>query len=73
MNRAIMTGLIAVMFLGLNTAAQDDWYHDRDTRYNGNHWRSRVFSEVKTDSDHVWSEKHASDKERERLQEPSKN
>ena len=51
MNKAIMTGLIAVMFLGLNTAAQD-WYHDRDTRYNGDHWRSHVFSEVRTDLDH---------------------
>ena len=69
MNKAIMTGLIAMMFLGLNTAAQEqDWYHDRDTRYNGDHWQSHVFSEVRTDLDHVWSEKHASDKERDRLE-----
>jgi transcriptional accessory protein Tex/SPT6 len=27
-----------------------------------------VFTEVRTDLDHVWSEKHASDKERERLE-----
>ena len=68
MNKTIMTGLIAMMFLGLNTAAQQDWYHDRDTRYNGDHWQSHVFSEARTDLDHVWSEKHASDQERERLE-----
>jgi len=69
MNKAIMTGLILLIFFGLNAAAQSqDWYHDRDTRYNGDHWQSQVFSEVRTDLDHVWSEKHASDKERERLE-----
>jgi hypothetical protein len=69
MKKAIMTGLILMMFFGLNTAAQSqDWYHEREARYNGDHWRSQVFSEVRADLDHVWSAKHASDKERERLE-----
>jgi hypothetical protein len=34
MKKTIITGLIAVVFLGLSTAAQD-WYHDRDARYRG--------------------------------------
>ncbi|MGB8323343.1 MAG: hypothetical protein WCE52_10325 [Candidatus Acidiferrum sp.] len=70
MKRTIMAGLIAVMFLGFNAAAQDaqDWYHDRDARYHGDEWRSHVFVEVRSDLDHVWSEKQAADKERERLE-----
>jgi opacity protein-like surface antigen len=68
MRRIILTALLAVVFLGLSTAAAaQDWYHDRDARYSGEQWRSHVFTEVRTDLDHVWSEKHASDKERERL------
>jgi hypothetical protein len=69
MKKAMMTGLVAMMFCGLNAAAQSqDWYHDRDARYNGDHWRSQVFAEVRSDVDHVWPEKHTSDKERERLE-----
>ena len=62
----IATALAAVMFLGWSTAAQD-WYHDRDARFRGDQWRSRMFSEVRTDLDHIWSANHATDKERERL------
>jgi hypothetical protein len=63
-----MTALLALVSLGLSTAAAaQDWYHDRDARYSGDQWRSRVFTEVRTDLDHIWSERHASDKERERL------
>ena len=67
MKKTILTALIAVMFLGLNTAAQD-WYHDREGRYSGDRWRSQVFAEVRTDLDHVWSARQASDKERNRLE-----
>jgi hypothetical protein len=67
MKKTIMTGLIAVMFLGLSTAAQD-WYHDRDARYHGDQWRSHVFAEVRTDLDHIWSANHAAEKERERIE-----
>jgi hypothetical protein len=65
------TGLIAVVFLALffgSYAAAQDWYHDRDARFYGDRWRPHVFAEVRTDLDHVWSERHASDKERERLE-----
>ena len=56
MNRTITTGLVAVVLLGLSTAAQEqDWYHDRDGRYSGDQWRSRVFLEIRTDFDHIWS------------------
>jgi hypothetical protein len=49
------------------TAAQD-WYHDRDTRYRGDRWRSHVFAEIRTDLDHIWSANRAADKERNRLE-----
>lgn len=68
MKKTIVRALLAVMLLGLSTAAQDqDWYRDRDARYRGDQWRSHIFAEIRTDLDHVWSAKHASDKERERL------
>jgi len=66
MKKTIMTMLMALVFLGLSTAAQD-WYHDRDARYAGDQWRSHVFAEISTDLDHIWSANHAADKERERL------
>jgi hypothetical protein len=67
MKKTIMTGLIAVAFLGLSTAAQD-WYHDRDARFTGDRWRAHVFAEIRTDLDHIWSANRAADKERERLE-----
>jgi hypothetical protein len=66
MKKLILTGLIAVMFLGLSTVAQD-WYHDRDARFSDDRWRSRVFAEIRTDLDHIWSANQAADKERKRL------
>jgi hypothetical protein len=58
-----------IEFRGLSTCVQaQDWSHDRDARYTGDQWRSHVFLEVRTDLDHVWSAKHAADKERERLE-----
>ena len=44
------------------------WYHDRDGRYRGDQWRSRVFLEIRTDLDHIWSANQAADKERKRLE-----
>ena len=67
MKKTMITGLIAVMFLGLSTAAQD-WYHDRDARYRGDQWRSHVFAEIRRDLDHIWSANQAADKERKRLE-----
>jgi hypothetical protein len=67
MKKIIMAGLVAVLLLGLSTAAQD-WYHDRDVRYSGDQWRAHVFAEVRTDLDHVWSAYQAAEKERKRLE-----
>ncbi len=48
--------------------AQDDWYHDRDTRYQGDQWRGQVFTQVRSDLDHIWSAQNASEKENARLE-----
>ncbi len=66
MKRVIRVGLIIVTFVGLSAA--QDWYHDRDARYRGEQWRPQVFSQVRSDLDHIWSARHASDKERTRLE-----
>jgi hypothetical protein len=69
MKKIITAGLMAVLLLGLSTAAQEqDWYHDREGRYRGDQWRSRVFLEIRTDLDHIWSVNHAADKERKRIE-----
>ena len=65
MKRTITAGLALAALLGLNAAAQD-WYHDREDRYRGEGWRSQVFTQVRSDLDHVWAYR-ASDKEHRRL------
>ena len=50
------------------SAFAQDWYHDRERRFRGEDWRPHIFTYVKTDLDHTWSEVRASDKERARLE-----
>jgi hypothetical protein len=66
MKKTITAGLVAAAIFGLSAIAQD-WYHDRDERYRGDRWRARVFAEVRTDLEHIWSARRASDRERARL------
>jgi opacity protein-like surface antigen len=70
MKKILMTVLMALVFVGLSTAAraQDQWYHERDARYAGDRWKPHVFGEVRTDLDHIYSAGQASDKERERIE-----
>jgi hypothetical protein len=65
MRRIITTGLVIVA-MGLTALAQD-WYHDRDQRYQGEEWRPHIFNYVRTDLEHVWSASQAKDRERVRL------
>ena len=66
MKRNITAGLVLAVLVTLSAAAQD-WYADRDTRYHGEQWRSQVFTEVRSDLDHIWSARGASEKENTRL------
>ena len=65
MRRIITTGLV-IAAMGLTALAQD-WYHDRDQRYQGEEWRPHIFNYVRTDLEHVWSASQAKDRERVRL------
>lgn len=67
MKQMIRVGLIVLACFGLTAAAQD-WYHDRDARYRGEHWRGRVFEHVRMDLDHIGSAVWASGRERDRLE-----
>src|SRR5271163_1917262 len=49
-------------------ASAQDWYHDRESRYQGDQWRPQVFTQVQTDLEHVWSARNASEKENARLE-----
>jgi uncharacterized coiled-coil DUF342 family protein len=62
----ITAGLVLAACVTLSGAAQD-WYADRDTRYQGEQWRAQVFTQVRSDLDHVWSARGASEKENTRL------
>ena len=66
MKRNITVGLLLAAFVTLSGAAQD-WYTDRDARYQGEQWRSQVFIQVRSDLDHIWSAQGASEKENTRL------
>jgi hypothetical protein len=65
MRRIVTAGLIiAAMAL---TALAQDWYQERDQRYQGDDWRSHVFDYARIDLEHVWSAYQAKDRERVRL------
>jgi hypothetical protein len=66
MKHSITAGLILAACVTLSASAQD-WYHDRDARYQGEQWRSQVFMQVRSDLDHIWSARGASEKENARL------
>ena len=67
MRQTITAGLVLIALVGWTAAAQD-WYRDREARYRGEQWRSQVFLHVRSDLDHVWSARRASDRERTRLE-----
>ena len=67
MKRNITAGLILAACVTLSGLAQD-WYHDRDARYQDEQWRSQVFTQVRSDLDHIWSARGASEKEDARLE-----
>jgi hypothetical protein len=62
-----MTAVLILAFAASVASAQD-WYHDRDARFQGEQWRPQVFAEVRTDLDHIWSARGASEKENQRLE-----
>jgi cell division protein FtsB len=66
MKKSITVGLILAAF-ALSSAFAQDWYHDRDARYQGTQWRAQVFTQVRADLDHIWSARGASEKENQRL------
>ena len=65
MRQIVSTGLI-IAALALSVVAQD-WYHEREGRFQGEAWRAHLFDNVRTDLEHVWSTFRASDRERARI------
>ena len=48
------TAAAALLVLaGAAMAQSPDWYQQREDRYRGEHWRERVFTEVREDLNHV--------------------
>jgi len=42
-----------VILAGAALAQSSDWYKNREDRYRDEHWRGRIFSEIREDLDHV--------------------
>lgn len=66
MKNVIQAGLILLPFFAFSAVAQD-WYHDRELRFQGEQWRVHVFEHVRTDLNHIGSAVWAAGKERRRL------
>lgn len=65
--KKICTGFAVLACFAVGATAQD-WYHDRDARFQGDEWHAHLFESVKSDLDHINSAFWASGKERHRLQ-----
>lgn len=65
MRRFLTTGLVIAAMAA--TALAQDWYQDREHRYQADDWRPHIFDNVRTDLEHVWSVYQAKDRERVRL------
>ena len=59
LRRAIAVGSVLAFSCAISMVAQnqdhDEWYHNRDSFYHGEHWRARLFERVRDDIDHVQS------------------
>src|SRR5437870_3758986 len=51
--RTAVASTAFLVFAGASVAQPPDWYHQREERYRGERWRSRLFNEVREDLDHV--------------------
>jgi hypothetical protein len=65
MIRTLAITILAAIFIF--SAAAQDWYHDRETRFRGDRGRNQIFLQVRQDLDHIWSANRAADRERERI------
>jgi hypothetical protein len=72
MKRNAIAGLILTASLISGASAQisndvQDWYHQREARFEGTQWRPQLFLQVRTDLEHIGSARGASEKENNRL------
>ena len=54
MKQIYKAGLMMLACFALTVGAQD-WYHERDGRFQNEEWRGHLFAHVRTDLDHVQS------------------
>ena len=52
---SLAVGSLLAFCFGVAAVAQDDWYHERETYYHGEHWKARMFDRIRDDVDHVQS------------------
>jgi len=57
LGRALAIASLLTFTVGVSAVAQDndEWYHNRDSFYHGEHWKARMFERIRDDVDHVQS------------------
>jgi hypothetical protein len=66
-NRIIPAALLVVASLVGSSFAQD-WYHEREQVFARNDWRPQLFTQVRSDLDHIYSAQFASNHENHRIE-----
>jgi hypothetical protein len=51
--RVPATAAALLILAGAALAQPPDWYQQREERFHGEHWRTRMFAEIKEDLNHV--------------------
>lgn len=67
MTKTVLAGSLVLACFAWTALAQD-WYRDRDARFQGEQWRGRIFEHVREDLNHIGSAVWAAGKERRRLE-----
>jgi len=52
MKKIFTVGLVLIGFMALTASAQD-WYHDREMRFQAQDWRLHMFEHIRRDIEHV--------------------
>ena len=66
-NRIIPAALLVAVFVVGSSFAQD-WYQERERVFAGNNWRPQLFSQVRSDLDHIYSAQFAGGNENHRIE-----
>jgi hypothetical protein len=68
MKNRIIPGALLVAFSLVGSSFAQDWYHQREQAFAGDNWRPQLFSQVRSDLDHIYSAQAAGGHENHRIE-----